>query len=56
MKFILIAESEDFKLTYETDTPLLDDALEAFEDFLRGAGFCFKGKLEIVRDKPDHEY
>lgn len=36
------------KLTYESNREYLYDIIEDFEDFLRGCGFSFDGRLEIV--------
>jgi hypothetical protein len=40
----------------ETDAEKLDDLLDNFEYFLRGASFVFKGHLEIVPDEQENEH
>ena len=35
----------------ETDAEELPKVLEAFERFLRGAGYCFKGSVTIEEDE-----
>lgn len=39
----------------KTDSDSLSDIVQAFEDFLRGCGFCFKGHLDIVDDESENE-
>ena len=59
-KFTLIAEHEDFdgkvegRLTSEFRAETWDDALIAFEEFLRGSGYYFDGHFALVdeNDKP----
>lgn len=38
----------DNRITYETENIHIDQILEDVEDFLRGCGFKFEGKLDIV--------
>ena len=38
-------------VTMETDAEELPKVLEAFERFLRGAGYCFKGSVTIEEDE-----
>lgn len=38
-------------ITLETDAEQLPKVLEAFERFLRGAGYCFKGSVTIEEDE-----
>ena len=53
-KFTLIAEHEDAngnvesRITSEFRAELWDDALTAFEEFLRGTGYYFDGHFELV--------
>lgn len=55
MKFTFISETDDSKVTMETDAVYLPDILTQFKDFLLGSGFCFDSlsTLEIVT--PDQE-
>lgn len=39
------------RTTVETNNVVLQDVLQDFEDFLRGAGFQIQGKLEIVDEQ-----
>lgn len=41
-------ESLSNRITVETENVFIDEVIEDFEDFLRGCGFKFDGKLEIV--------
>lgn len=36
------------RVSVTTDAEELTDVVEAFEDYLRSAGFCFDGHLEII--------
>ena len=53
-KFTLIAEHEnangnvESRITSEFRAELWDDALTAFEEFLRGTGYYFDGHFELV--------
>ena len=38
------------KLVYKTTAVTLSEVLLCFEDFLRGSGFHFSGRLEIVEE------
>ena len=44
-------EHGGYKVAVETDGESLHKALEAFECFLKGCGFNFKGHLEIIEDE-----
>ena len=39
-----------FKCQVETESATLPDILEDFEQFLRGCGFGFKGRLDFVEE------
>lgn len=41
------------RTTVETNNVVLQDVLQDFEDFLRGAGFQLQGKLEIVNEEDE---
>lgn len=41
------------EVTVETAAVELPDLLAAFEDYLRGCGYCFDGKVDIVPDETD---
>lgn len=45
------------KITHRVDAKeaSLDSVIEAFEDFLRGAGFNFDGSLSIVHENFENE-
>lgn len=45
-------ETLDSKVTMEFDKEFLPDVLEQFEQFLRGCGYYFDGRLELVEDEP----
>jgi hypothetical protein len=51
-KFTFINEESSYmgncKTTTEFSAVHIDDVLERFEDFLKGAGFVFDGRLEII--------
>jgi hypothetical protein len=42
----------DSKVTMEFDKEFLPDVIEQFEQFLRGCGYYFDGRLELVEDEP----
>lgn len=42
---------DNTEITHTTDTVCLQELLESFEYFLRGAGFSFKGHVEIVEEE-----
>jgi len=55
-KYILSEENDGVVTKKEFDSDYLYDVIDRFEEFLRGCGFFFDGRLEIVNDKPDqHE-
>jgi len=58
-KFTFINEESSYvgncKTTTEFSAVNIDDILERFEDFLRGAGFVFDGHLEIFETQPISE-
>lgn len=37
-------------VTHEFNAALLGDVLENFQMFLKGAGYCFDGTLDIIED------
>lgn len=39
------------QITITTDAEEMPKVLEAFERFLRGAGYCFNGHLETVEEE-----
>lgn len=43
--------SKAMKVTLETDSELVSEVISDFEQFLRGCGYCFKGRLEIVNEE-----
>jgi hypothetical protein len=46
-------DNTSITLTTDETVVTLTEALRVYEDFLRGAGFAFKGSLEIVEDPID---
>lgn len=44
-------EHDGLKVTLQCDQNTIEDVLSAFENVLYGAGFRFKGHLEIVEDE-----
>jgi hypothetical protein len=50
MKFTLISEIGNAKITHEFTEHNLRDVLSNIEMFLRGSGFHFDGNLEFVED------
>ena len=58
-KFTFINEESSYvgncKTTTEFSAVHIDDVLERFEDFLKGAGFVFDGHLEIFETQPISE-
>jgi len=55
MKFTFISETDDSKVTMETDADFLDDILTQFKDFLLGSGFCFDSLSTIEIVSPEKE-
>ena len=47
----------DNKLTMESNVDSLNDVIEQFEMFLKGAGYVFDGRLDFVQDNdyPDFD-
>lgn len=45
---------EDHVTTKEFEADYLYDVIERFEEFLRGCGFYFNGRLEIVDEESDN--
>lgn len=41
------------KLIKTSDSVVLDDILQDFEDFLRGCGFSIKGHLDVVNEESE---
>jgi len=39
-------------VTVSTNTPSLEEVLQAFEQYLRATGFHFVGVVDIVNDEP----
>jgi hypothetical protein len=52
-KFTFTQVYEDQVTTKEFETDYLFDVVERFEEFLRGCGFYFHGRLDIVNDDID---
>ena len=48
------SDSPNEQITMSTEAEELPKVLEAFERFLRGAGYCFDGHLEILDDEEVH--
>jgi hypothetical protein len=48
--YTFIVEGDGRHVTYTCETVQLQEVLEHFQDFLRGAGFYFSGNLEFVED------
>jgi hypothetical protein len=62
-KFTFVYQNEDVfteevtsKVTMETNAESLSELLEEFECFLRGAGYYFEGKLDLVDQDDDFSY
>jgi hypothetical protein len=58
-KFMITSICEDVVTTKEFDSDYLYDVVERFEEFLRGCGYFFDGRLDIVNeceDVTDEEY
>lgn len=51
MKITIEDEFINQKLIIERNTINLEDTVAMLEDALRGSGFKFKGRLEIVEDE-----
>jgi len=49
-KFMLTSICEDIVTTKEFDSEYLYDVVERFEEFLRGCGYYFEGRLDIVNE------
>lgn len=54
-KFVSTNESDGDYIEVRTTANYLPKILENFENFLRAAGFSYKGHLEIVDDEVDTE-
>ncbi len=52
-KFVLTAEDSGYKITHEFVEVFLDDLVSNMNLFLKGAGFVYDGKLEIVNPKQE---
>lgn len=50
--YTFMVEGDGRNVTYNCETVQLQEVLEHFQDFLRGAGFYFDGNLEFVKDEP----
>jgi hypothetical protein len=48
--YTFMVEGDGRHVTYTCETVQLQEVLEHFQDFLRGAGFYFTGNLEFVDD------
>ena len=48
------SQSPNEQVSITTDAEELPKVLEAFERFLRGAGYYFDGHIEIVEDEEVH--
>jgi hypothetical protein len=44
------------KITTETNAKTLNEVLEEFECFLKGAGYHFNGKIDIVKEEDDYDF
>lgn len=44
------------KITTETNAETLNEVLEEFECFLKGSGYHFEGKIDIVREEDDYDF
>lgn len=44
------------KITTETNAETLNEVLEEFECFLKGAGYYFDGKIDIVKEDDDYDF
>lgn len=47
----IIIEIDGCKCEVESNGENLSDAIQLFEQALRGVGFCFDGKLDILDDE-----
>jgi|VirMetMinimDraft_7_1064189.scaffolds.fasta_scaffold304825_2 hypothetical protein len=54
-KFMLTSICEDIVTTKEFDSDYLYDVVERFEEFLRGCGYFFDGRLDIVNECESEE-
>lgn len=43
-------ENDTCYIQMKQEVTTLEQALEMFEDFLKGCGFCFDGSLEIYKE------
>ena len=50
-RFTLHQNYENVDITHTFETPLLSEVLEQMEHFLRGCGFAFDGRLDIVNEE-----
>jgi hypothetical protein len=53
--YTFMVEGDGRHVTYTCETVQLQEVLEHFQDFLRGAGFYFNGNLEFVDDSIGQE-
>jgi hypothetical protein len=44
------------KITSETNADSLKEVLEEFESFLKGAGYYFDGRIDIVKEDDDYDF
>jgi hypothetical protein len=54
-KFILSSIQDESLTTKEFESDYLYDVVERFEEFLRGCGYYFEGRLDIVNDEVQNE-
>ena len=54
-KFILTSIQDEALTTKEFESDYLYDVVERFEEFLRGCGYYFEGRLDIVNDEEEYE-
>ncbi len=48
---ISIYKHDNLKVMLVTNEHTLSDCLRAFENVLKGSGFCFDGELDIVEEE-----
>lgn len=44
------------KITTETNADTLNEVLEEFECFLKGAGYVFDGRIDLVKEEDDYDF
>lgn len=48
-------EYSDFSIELSCSSVILSDVIESFEQYLRGCGFVFDGRLDLVPDNDEEE-